>query len=101
MTLADPDTPVGPSQICIASLANGSQVACSGSTTQCVTNTVTPTVQNGNTVLAVGSCVVANALTGLTLTNSTGDYGGAVYWQLKKGTTNVGGTANVITVGCP
>lgn len=102
MTLTDPDTPIGTYQICIASLVNGTQVVCpTGSTTQCVTNSVTPTVKNGSTVLAVNSCVVANALTGLTLTNSTFDYGGGVYWQLKKGTTNIGPTAGISTVGCP
>jgi hypothetical protein len=37
----------------------------------------------------------------LTLTNSTLDYGGGVYWQLKKGTTNIGPTAGISTVGCP
>lgn len=102
MALSDPDDPTSAYQICIASLVNGTQEVCpTGSTTQCVTNSVTPTVKNGATVLTTNSCVPANALTALTLTNTT-SYGGGVYWQLKKGSVNVaGGYAGITTVTCP
>lgn len=65
MAFADPDTPTSAYQICIASIYNGSQVVCpTGSTTQCVTNSVAPTVKNGATVLTISSCLAANALPG-------------------------------------
>jgi hypothetical protein len=91
MSLSDPDDPASAYQVCIVAIGNGSSIVFS-TTTQTIGTTVsvTPVVKNGTVMLPVNSCVAANALQNLTLTNSGTQDGGSVTWKLMKGATQIG-----------
>ena len=99
--LADPDNANSSYQICVVSIGNATTITYATGATVGVTTSFAPTLKNGSTVLAVNSCVTANALSALTLQSTGTDYGGDVSWKLMKGSVQVGTAATMTFPVCP
>ncbi|MGE0867611.1 MAG: cadherin-like domain-containing protein [Kofleriaceae bacterium] len=95
ISLSDPDNVLADYEICVVAISNGTHVTPSTTASPGSTTTVIPTLQNNSTNLAVGSCVAANARSGLNLDTTANENRGAVTWRLRKGGVQVGDDVTV------
>ncbi|MGE0546747.1 MAG: cadherin-like domain-containing protein [Kofleriaceae bacterium] len=98
VSITDPDSPpvsLADYQICVVSIGGGTHVTPSTTGSPGTTVTIVPTLQNGAVNLTVGSCVQANALSGLNLDSTANSNRGSVTWKLMRSGVQVGNTGTV------